>query len=72
MDKYWSRDINDFLEGKLFHNFHLFAEFFALANSKPVVTNYFSKRFSLFQIKELKKKTYKPFVKDNKVRKFLN
>lgn len=31
MNKYWSRDIDDFLQGKLFSNFHLFAEFFVLA-----------------------------------------
>ena len=48
MNKYWSRDIDDFLQGKLFSNFHLFAEFFVLASNKPCVSNYFSKKFSLF------------------------
>ena len=48
MNKHCSRDINDFLNGKLFHNFHLFAEFFTLSNTKPMVTNFFSKRFSIF------------------------
>lgn len=48
MNIYQARDIENFIQGKVFKNFHLFAEFFALAYNKPVVANYFSKRFSLF------------------------